>query len=312
MPARPSSSTRAATGRSTARPGSPNRSTSPGAAASSSSRSTPASRSCPWSRSAARRRRSSSPTASGSRSSCASTSSCRLKTLPVSLSLPWLVNVGDFLGHLPLPAKITVQVMDPIDLPRALRPRPRPRRGLRGRHVARCRISSPSSPPSAGCRSSGERPMRIEQKVTVDAPRHLGLGLRHRARQLPGLHGGPDPLGGRRGAPQRPRRPLSHAAPRRRRRRRRPDRDRRVAARGRHGLELGHRRRPAGTLAASRARRRPHARHLPLRLRSRRRRHLGVDRRAGRGARSEPPLPAVPARPESGPSRPQPDSAPVA
>jgi 1-acyl-sn-glycerol-3-phosphate acyltransferase len=40
----------------------------------------------------------------------------RLKTLPVNLSLPWLLNVGDFLGHLPLPAKITVQVMDPVDL----------------------------------------------------------------------------------------------------------------------------------------------------------------------------------------------------
>ncbi len=40
----------------------------------------------------------------------------RLKTLPVNLSLPWIVNIGDFLGHLPLPAKITVQVMDPIDV----------------------------------------------------------------------------------------------------------------------------------------------------------------------------------------------------
>jgi 1-acyl-sn-glycerol-3-phosphate acyltransferase len=40
----------------------------------------------------------------------------RLKTLPVNLSLPWIVNVGDFFGHLPLPAKITVQVMEPIDL----------------------------------------------------------------------------------------------------------------------------------------------------------------------------------------------------
>ena len=40
----------------------------------------------------------------------------RLKTLPVNLSLPWIVNIGDFLGHLPLPAKITVQVLDPIDL----------------------------------------------------------------------------------------------------------------------------------------------------------------------------------------------------
>src|SRR5215218_496118 len=40
----------------------------------------------------------------------------RLKTLPINLSLPWIVNVGDFLGHVPLPAKITVQVMEPIDL----------------------------------------------------------------------------------------------------------------------------------------------------------------------------------------------------
>ena len=40
----------------------------------------------------------------------------RLKVLPVSLALPWGINVGDFLGHLPLPAKITVQVMEPIDL----------------------------------------------------------------------------------------------------------------------------------------------------------------------------------------------------
>ena len=40
----------------------------------------------------------------------------RLKTLPVNLSLPWIVNIGDFLGHLPLPAKITVQVLEPIDL----------------------------------------------------------------------------------------------------------------------------------------------------------------------------------------------------
>ena len=40
----------------------------------------------------------------------------RLKVLPVSIALPWIINVGDFLGHLPLPAKITSQVMEPIDL----------------------------------------------------------------------------------------------------------------------------------------------------------------------------------------------------
>jgi 1-acyl-sn-glycerol-3-phosphate acyltransferase len=48
----------------------------------------------------------------------------RLKTLPVNLSLPWVVNIGDFLGHLPLPAKITVQVMEPIDLGERYGPEP--------------------------------------------------------------------------------------------------------------------------------------------------------------------------------------------
>ena len=38
----------------------------------------------------------------------------RLKVLPISIGLPWGLNVGDFLGHLPLPAKITVEVLEPI------------------------------------------------------------------------------------------------------------------------------------------------------------------------------------------------------
>jgi len=42
----------------------------------------------------------------------------RLKVLPISLALPWGLNVGDVLGHIPLPAKITTQVMEPIDLRR--------------------------------------------------------------------------------------------------------------------------------------------------------------------------------------------------
>ena len=40
----------------------------------------------------------------------------RLKVLPISLALPWGVNVGDMLGHLPLPAKIVVEALPPIDL----------------------------------------------------------------------------------------------------------------------------------------------------------------------------------------------------
>ena len=40
----------------------------------------------------------------------------RLKVLPISIAPPWGLNVGDMLGHLPLPAKITIQVLRPIDL----------------------------------------------------------------------------------------------------------------------------------------------------------------------------------------------------
>jgi 1-acyl-sn-glycerol-3-phosphate acyltransferase len=40
----------------------------------------------------------------------------RLKVLPISLAVPWILNVGDMLGHFPLPAKITIQVLDPIDV----------------------------------------------------------------------------------------------------------------------------------------------------------------------------------------------------
>ncbi len=36
--------------------------------------------------------------------------------LPISIALPWGLDVGDLLGHVPLPAKITVEVLDPIDL----------------------------------------------------------------------------------------------------------------------------------------------------------------------------------------------------
>jgi 1-acyl-sn-glycerol-3-phosphate acyltransferase len=40
----------------------------------------------------------------------------RLKVLPISLGLPWGLNVGDMLGHIPLPAKITIETLPPIDL----------------------------------------------------------------------------------------------------------------------------------------------------------------------------------------------------
>jgi len=40
----------------------------------------------------------------------------RLKVLPISLGPPWGLNVGDMLGHFPLPAKITIETLEPIHL----------------------------------------------------------------------------------------------------------------------------------------------------------------------------------------------------
>jgi 1-acyl-sn-glycerol-3-phosphate acyltransferase len=50
----------------------------------------------------------------------------RLKVLPVSLAVPWGLNVGDFLGHVPLPSKITIEVLPAIDLREQFGPDPDP------------------------------------------------------------------------------------------------------------------------------------------------------------------------------------------
>jgi 1-acyl-sn-glycerol-3-phosphate acyltransferase len=48
----------------------------------------------------------------------------RLKVIPISISLPWILNIGDLLGHIPLPAKITSEVLAPIDLREQFGPEP--------------------------------------------------------------------------------------------------------------------------------------------------------------------------------------------
>jgi 1-acyl-sn-glycerol-3-phosphate acyltransferase len=48
----------------------------------------------------------------------------RLKVLPISLALPWGINVGDMLGHIPLPAKLTVEALPAIDLRQEFGPDP--------------------------------------------------------------------------------------------------------------------------------------------------------------------------------------------
>jgi 1-acyl-sn-glycerol-3-phosphate acyltransferase len=48
----------------------------------------------------------------------------RLKVLPISLAIPWGLNVGDMLGHFPLPAKIVVEALPPIHLREEFGPEP--------------------------------------------------------------------------------------------------------------------------------------------------------------------------------------------
>ncbi len=48
----------------------------------------------------------------------------RLKVLPLSLALPWGLNIGDMFGHVPLPAKITVEALRPIHLRDEFGPEP--------------------------------------------------------------------------------------------------------------------------------------------------------------------------------------------
>ncbi len=40
----------------------------------------------------------------------------RLKVLPISVALPWGLNIGDMLGHIPLPSKLVIEVLPPIHL----------------------------------------------------------------------------------------------------------------------------------------------------------------------------------------------------
>ena len=48
----------------------------------------------------------------------------RLKVLPISIAAPWGLNIGDMLGHVPLPAKITIETLPAIDLRQEFGPEP--------------------------------------------------------------------------------------------------------------------------------------------------------------------------------------------
>jgi 1-acyl-sn-glycerol-3-phosphate acyltransferase len=48
----------------------------------------------------------------------------RLKVLPISLAIPWGLNVGDMLGHWPLPAKLQMRALPAINLREKFGPNP--------------------------------------------------------------------------------------------------------------------------------------------------------------------------------------------
>ena len=110
------SSTPAATTRSTGRAGSAIGSTSTGARASSAWRSTRACRSCPVVSIGGQETALFLSRGERLAQLLALDRMFRLKVLPISIALPWGLNVGDMLGHIPLPAKLTIETLPPIDL----------------------------------------------------------------------------------------------------------------------------------------------------------------------------------------------------
>ena len=150
----------------------------------------------------------------------------RLKVLPISIALPWGLNVGDMLGHIPLPAKITIEVLEPIDLREQFGDEPDPE------EVGRVRPPGDAGDARRARRRAalpGDRLSRCgSASRSLSADRAARLGLPHRPRQLPPFHVRRHPLGGRRRAAERARRPLPDADAGRLGRDRRPGRGRRV------------------------------------------------------------------------------------
>ena len=145
-------------------------------------------------RSAARRRRCSSRAASGSPSCSRLDQLFRLKVLPISLALPWGLNVGDMLGHIPLPAKITVEALPPIHL-----------REEFGAEPDLDEVYDHVTAADAGdARRAGRRAaaagarMRVAESIEVAAPPEVVWEVLADPDALPALHVRHHALGGRR------------------------------------------------------------------------------------------------------------------
>ena len=168
----------------------------------------------------------------------------RLKVLPISLALPWGVNVGDMLGHWPLPAKIVVEALPPIDLREEFGDEPDLDEVYD--HIIR-QMQDTLDALASERRLPADR-MRVNADIAIGAPpelvwatvcdpaRALHYMSRHHA------------LGGRGRPARRPRRPLPDAHARRLGRDRRARRGRGV---GRASATSPGRRSPASTSAAA-------------------------------------------------------------
>ena len=231
--------------------------------------------------------------------------SLRLKVLPISVALPWVLNVGDFLSHMPLPAKLTIDVL------RADQPRERfghdpdvdeVYEHVTARHAGRPRRPHRRAPPAGDrLRRDADQPVDRDPRARG---RSSGSGSPTPPRYLEFMSG------------------ITRWELAGRRRRRRASRAIELGSRirmliqvgsaevgglieivefkdcARHGLVVGHRRRPARALAPARRRRGLDPGRAPLLLRRRRCRHPRPARRARR--RADPA-----AAPAPKPDRPQ-------
>ena len=92
----------------------------------------------------------------------------RLKVLPISLALPWGLNVGDMLGHLPAPVEDHDPGAGAHPPARGVRREPGPERDVRRRAGADAEDAHRTA---GGADPAAPRLMRVERKITIDAPR---------------------------------------------------------------------------------------------------------------------------------------------
>ena len=167
----------------------------------------------------------------------------RLKVLPISLSLPWIVNVGDF-GHIPLPAKITIETLPAIDLRAEFGPDP----DVDEVYDHLIRLMQDALDALAAERRFPVHRMRVNADIAVAAPVEAVWSIVTDPERVLSYMSGVTRWEIAGDLPDRPRRSLPDAVPGRRGRGRRADRGRRVLGAVRVRLDA---RSPDSTSAAA-------------------------------------------------------------